>query len=225
MTTQLVICLLLSSGLSTGIIIEDFHPSVGGWISNINPMIFSRKTIDDLLNYGGYAMISAGRNPAIWSDFNLTDEMIAKRTKELIADIQSTFLYTSMFGVYDGGAERSFLLVLHNISPRREREKLVRLGEKYNQDSIIYVRRVHPVIQQLIYTTGQHQGRFVQGRGYRKLPSNSTDNYSRLELCPNDTYQFTLNFNFDQMKMLTKELLDHHQINREINRAKSQQCK
>ena len=213
MTVLLVICLVLSSGLITG---EDQHSSVGGWISNINPITFSRKTIEYLLNHGGYAMISAGRNPAIWTDFNLIDEMIAKRTEELIDDIRSTFLYTSMFGVYDGGAERSFLLVLHNISPKKEREKLIRLGEKYNQDSIIYVRQVQPVIQQLIYTTGRHQGQFVQGKGYQKLPSNTTDNYSRLEFCPNGTYQFTLNFNFDQMKIFT----DHHQTNREMNQGK-----
>ena len=79
------------------------------------------------------------------------------------------------FGVYDDGAEKSFLLVLHNISPKKEREKLLRLGEKYNQDSIIYVQ---PTIQLLIYTTG----RYVEGKGYQKLSVNTTDNYSRLEL-------------------------------------------
>lgn len=147
--------------------------------------------------------------------------MIDKRTTALIADIENNFLYSSVFGVYDGGAERSFLLVLHNISPKKEREKLLRLGEKYNQDSIIYVQQIQPTIQQLIYTTGRHRGQYVEGKGYQKLSTNTTDNYSRLELCSNDTFQFILNFNFDRMEMFANDLLDHHEINRQMNQGRS----
>ncbi len=61
-----------------------------------------------------------------------------------------------------------------------ELEEIVALGEKYNQDSIIYVKQSRPIIQQLIYTIERYQERYVEGKGYEKLPSNVTDNYVQI---------------------------------------------
>jgi hypothetical protein len=195
------------------------------WVSIMNPNTFSQKTIEYVLNNGGYAIISAGRNPAIWTDLSLSDEMIQRRTEHLIADIENTYIYSSMFGVYDGGNETSFLIILHNVLPTKELEKFMKLGEKYNQDSIIYVKQAKPTKQQLIYTTGQYQGKYVEGKGYEKLLLNVTDNYSRIQLCSNSTFQFTLNFDFNHMfidktQISTDRLIDHHNQNREANKKR-----
>jgi len=78
------------------------------------------------------------------------------------------YIYSSIFGAYDGAIEKSFIIILHNISLMGEVEEIVELGEKYNQDSIIYVKQSRPIIQQLIYTNGRYQDRYVEGKGYEK---------------------------------------------------------
>ena len=71
--------------------------SLSQWLVGINLITFPQRTLEHLLNNGGYTIISAGRNPAIWTDLNLTDRMIAKRTDSFIADIENIYLYTSVF--------------------------------------------------------------------------------------------------------------------------------
>jgi hypothetical protein len=198
---------------------------IGEWVSIVNPITFSLTTVQRLLNNGGYAIISAGRNPAIPSDVILSDAIIEQRTANLTADLTNIFLYSAILGVYDGSSETSFFITLHNQSPDQERAAVMILGEKYNQDSIIYVRRKTPTIQQLIYTTGQFKGKYVQGQGYDELLGNVTDNYSRLQICSNTSYTFTLNFNFETMiagrvAIQTRQLIDHHANNRMINQKR-----
>ena len=77
----------------------------------------------------------------------------------------------------------SSFIIIHRI---QERTIIYQLGEKYNQDSVIYVKQASPVIQQLIYTTGPLNGTYVEGQGYKILSGNVTDNYSSVQLCPND---------------------------------------
>jgi hypothetical protein len=143
----------------------------------------------------------------------------------LTADLTNIFLYTSILGVYDGGSETSFFITLHNDSPDQERSAIMALGNKYNQETIIYVRKKTPTIQQLIYTTGQYRGNYVQGLGYTELFENVTDNYSILQICPNISYRFSLNFNFETMitgriAIQTRQLIDHHSNNRMINQKR-----
>ncbi|UJR30676.1 hypothetical protein I4U23_018200 [Adineta vaga] len=207
------------------LLVTCFHPTTEEWMSSINPLTFSRKTIEHLLNNGGYAIISAGRNPAMLNDLYLSDYVIQQRTNKLIDDIKDFYIYSSIIGSYDGGIERSFFLILHNESPQDELEELFRLGEKYNQDSIIYVKKSKPVIQQLIYTTGHYRGRYVKGNGYERLQSNVTDNFSRVHLCSNITFEFTLKFNFnimyrDKIVIQTDKLLDYHHKNQQANKQR-----
>jgi len=59
--------------------------------------------------------------------------MIQKRTENWIAEIKNTYLCSSIFGVYDGGNETSFfLIILHSPLPAEELDSLVKLDEKYN---------------------------------------------------------------------------------------------
>jgi hypothetical protein len=190
----------------------------------MNPITFPNLTLINLLNNGGYAIISAGRNPA--SELDLTNEVIRERLGNLSTDLTNIYLYSNVLGMYDGYRENSFLVILHNNSPDQERTKICQLGEKYNQDSVIYVKQASPVIQQLIYTTGPLNGTYVEGQGYKILSPNATDNYSSVRLCPNDVLTFTLNFDFEQMitahnsKTKTQQLIRHHAHNRLLNRLR-----
>ncbi|CAF2124948.1 unnamed protein product [Rotaria magnacalcarata] len=187
----------------------------GIWTSIINPITYSQSSVEKLLNQGGYVMISAGRNNKLPSDQNLSDETIRERTVNLTIDLTNTYVYSSMFGVYNGDNETSFFVILHNISPDTERNVYTELGKKYNQQSIIYVKRATPTIQQLIYTTGEFSGKYVEGQGYKVLSTNITDDYSELNVCPDNIFRFTLNFNFEIMimgntRIKTRQLIDHH---------------
>ena len=193
----------------------------------MNPMVLPNMTLINLLNHGGYAILSAARNPSLsYSEFNLTDDVIRERLGNLSDDITNNFLYSNVLGKYDESLENSFLVILHNNSPDKERTLICQLGEKYNQDSVIYVRQSSPVIQQLIYTSGPLNGTYVEGQGYKILSPNVTDNYSSVRLCSNRTLTFTLNFNFDYMttmpgkKTRTQKLIRHHARNRMLNRLR-----
>jgi hypothetical protein len=193
----------------------------------MNPITFSNLTLINLLNKGGYAIVSAERNPALSSnELNLSDGIFQERLGNLSDDITNIYLYSNVLGKYDGAMENSFLIILHNNSPDQERSVIYQLGEKYNQDSVIYVKQASPVIQQLIYTTGPLNGTYVEGQGYEILSANTTDNYSSVRLCPNDVLTFTLNFNFDYMvtansnRIKTQQLFQHHARNKMVNRLR-----
>ncbi|CAF3814687.1 unnamed protein product [Rotaria sp. Silwood1] len=162
------------------------------WISIINPITYPQSAAERLLNEGGYVIISAGRNNKMLSDRNMSDEIIQERTVNLTNDLTNLYAYSSMQGVYNGDNETSFFVTLHNISPDTERSAFIQLGEKYNQESIIYVKRAIPTIQQFIYTTGVFSGKYVEGQGYEVLTTNVTDDYSELTLWPNGIFKFIL---------------------------------
>jgi hypothetical protein len=193
----------------------------------MNPITFSNATLINLLNNGGYAIISAGRKPGLSTgEFYGTDEITQERVGNLSTDITNIYLYSNVLGMYDGASENSFLIILHNDLPEQERTIIYQLGEKYNQESVIYVKQASPVIQQLIYTTGPFNGTYVEGEGYKILSGNVTDNYSSVKLCPNDVLTFTLNFNFEQMitsnnnRIKTQQLIQHHARKKIINRIR-----
>ena len=161
------------------------------------------------------------------TDLYLSDSMIEQRTMKLIDDIQDTYVYSSVIGSYDGGIEQSILLILHNESPKSELQELIQLGEKYNQDSIIYVKKSTPPVQKMVYTTGDYRGRHVRGTGYEKPLPNMTDNFSRIQLCSNGTFEFMLNFNFKYMyrnkiPFRTDQLVNYHRKNQEANKHRCQ---
>ena len=193
----------------------------------MNPVAFSNLTLINLLNSGGYAIISAGQNPALLPrEHNSTDGINQERLGNLSDDLTNIYLYSNVLGMYDGSKEDSFIVILHNDSPDQERTAIYQLGEKYYQESVIYVKQASPVIQQLIYTTGPFSGTYVEGQGYKILSGNVTDNYSTVRLCPNDVLTFTLNFDFEQMitapnnKTRTQQLVHHHARNRMLNQLR-----
>jgi hypothetical protein len=99
-------------------------------VSVLNPITYSQKHWYVCLPGGGYGIISAGRNPAIPSDVNLSDETIVERTRNLTADVTDSFVYAPIIGVYDGGREESIFFMLYNAAPRRERRLIMKTGSE-----------------------------------------------------------------------------------------------
>ena len=88
----------------------------------MNPISLSNSTLINLLNRGGYAIISPERNPtAVSGDFNLSDDAIKRRLGNLSTDLTNIYLYSNVLGKYDGSQEDSFLVILHNTLPEQER--------------------------------------------------------------------------------------------------------
>ena len=190
----------------------------------MNPTVLSNTTLLRFLDSGGYAILSADRNPALEiGEVTLTSDIFQERLGNLSNDLTNVYLYANILGSYDGAKEESFFVVLHDKSPAEERRSIFQLGEKYHQDSVIYVKRAKPVVQELIYTTGPLSGTSVEGQGYEILSGNITDNYSSVSLCPNGTVMFTLNFDFHQMvtadgvRTKSSLLVQHHARNRVRN--------
>ncbi|CAF1274885.1 unnamed protein product [Didymodactylos carnosus] len=171
------------------------------WTSIINPITYSQSAVQRLLNEGGYVLISAGRNNKMPSDRNLSDETIQERTVNLTIDLTNLYIYSTMVGVYNGDKETSFFVTLHNVSPDEERAAMIKLGQKYNQESIIYVKKATSTIQQFIYTTGEFKGKYVERQGYKVLSTDVTDDYSQSQLCPDGRFTFSLNFDFGTIIM------------------------
>lgn len=123
----------------------------------------SEKELKIILSYGKFGHISAGRNPSSPEDAKLTDEQINKRTEELRKDlIDIGYVFTQVRGNY-GGYEDSFLVMVYDA----EEKDLIVLGEKYNQESIIYV---NSGLNKMIYTTGKNKGKWYEGKGWSELP-------------------------------------------------------
>ena len=190
----------------------------------MNPTVLSNATLLQFLDSGGYAILSADRNPALETcEVSITGDMLQQRLGNLSNDLTNVYLYANILGTYDGAKEESFFVVLHDLSHAEERQRIFELGEKYHQDSVIYVKRAKPVVQELIYTTGPLSGASVEGQGYKILSGNITDNYSSVNLCPEGTVMFTLNFDFNQMvsadgaRTKSSLLIPHHARNRVRN--------
>ncbi|CAF1601308.1 unnamed protein product [Didymodactylos carnosus] len=134
------------------------------------------------------------QNSAISEDMNLTDSAIVRRTEQLIQELKRrNYIYSLLDGVYDG-LETSFFVILDKLDRHKtDRKHFLKLGRKFNQDSIIYVRDINQeslIVQQLIYTIGKYENKYIVGKGYQKLSPIDTDNYSTIKLCPNETFKF-----------------------------------
>jgi len=97
---------------------------------------------------------------------------------------------------------------------------------KYNQESVIYVgqeRHRSLVEQQLIYISGELNGTYISGNGYKVFSSSSSiiDNYSEIDVCPNNKFAFTLTFDFNylykdkrQHPIKINKVIQHHLSNK-----------
>ncbi|CAF1491749.1 unnamed protein product [Adineta steineri] len=184
--------------------IKDNSAGFNTWIKKSTDPTYTSKAFLYILNHGGYAILSAGRNPYDPYDFYLNDSAINYRREQLHNDlIEHSYLFSTIRGVYDGIEEISFLVSLFNSSLEQIYE-IVKFGIKYNQESVIYVgqeRHQSLVEQQLIYINGKFNGTYISGNGYKIFSSSSStiDNYSEIDVCPNNKFSFTLKFDFSYL--------------------------
>jgi DNA topoisomerase-1 len=152
----------------------------------------SKDELGEVLKKGKYALLSAGRNPAIDEELNLPDDEIKKRYDELEKKlIEAGYAYNKVKGKY-GEEEDSFMIMAHDA----DREHVVELGKLFNQDSVIYSEGGK---HEMIYTTGDKVGKKVEGKGHKLLPESEGDYYTQMDT-EDGGVKFSLNFNFDDVK-------------------------
>lgn len=156
--------------------------------------------LETLLESGTFALISAGRNPAIEDDTALEDKAIKERHKKLEGDlVEGGYAYSPVTGHYEG-SEDSFLVMVHDADSKHMEE----LGEKYNQDSVIYSEGGKA---QGIYTTGENKGKMVYGEGHEVTPT-ATDYFTEFSHPDGGTTKFSLNLWKDEESSRVRERSD-----------------
>lgn len=146
----------------------------------------------DIIEAGRFALVSAGMN---WkTEGDKSPEFFKERheqlKKQLVAD---GFQFTQIKGVYNGGQEDSFLVWIHDA----DREHTKKLGESYNQDSVIYGENG---VYEAHYTTGEDKGKIEetsepwvdQSDVDFSKPEYAEDFYSEIPLADGGTFRFKL---------------------------------
>lgn len=150
--------------------------------------------LSTVLASGKFALVSAGRNPNNPQDVALTDDQIQKRYSDLKNDlVGGGYAYSGVAGKYEGSTEDSFLVMVHDA----DRDELVKIGAKYNQDSIIYADsgKYHA-----IYTTGANQGKEATGAAWHTLPDSAPDNYTAYHHPDGSVTKFSLDINWGKLQ-------------------------
>lgn len=152
-----------------------------------------------LLENGVIGLMSAGRNPENSKDMVLSDIAITNRHESLRADlIRLGFRFIPTKGKYGGEPEDSFMVMIPDIA----RKDLQFLGEKYNQDSVIYSDHNK---NEMIFTTGKNKGLRHEGTGFEVLSDDAKDFYTEIDT-PHGKKKFTLSFRPDLIKALFRSM-------------------
>ncbi len=146
-----------------------------------------------------FGLISAGRNPKREADE--PEETFVKRHEQLRADLAALgYVYTQVLGSY-GEFEDSFLVMAHDA----DRDPLVELGRKYNQDSIIWTDRG---TNHMIYTTDSTDddgnpiaaGSYLKGEGFEEISLEEGDFFTEVYLKGSGANaRFSLNFEWGDL--------------------------
>lgn len=169
--------------------VERGKPGEGGEIR------LSKQEVGILLKKGVYGLISAGKNPNLEPEMSQADQY--RRDLKLKADLVKMGLkFVRVKGNYDG-EEDSFMVLTPNIT----RGELEHLGQKYNQDSVIYSEHGQ---HQMVFTTGEHKGEHLKGGGFEYKPE--ADNYYTELQTPRGKVKFSLNFNWEEYYKAMREL-------------------
>jgi len=159
----------------------------------------TKAELAEILKTGKYALISAGKNPNHEEDRQLDDNTVNERYKSLESDLKTDgFTYTKVKGHY-GGEEDSFLVMIHDA----DKEHVSKLGEKYNQDSVIYSEGGK---HEMLYTTGKNKGQKHDGSGFQEK-QDAEDYYTELAHPEGGKTKFSLNFDFDSLAPAIKKAL------------------
>jgi ppGpp synthetase/RelA/SpoT-type nucleotidyltranferase len=154
------------------------------------------KEVEHVLKSGKYALISAGRNWRSSKELSMSPDSpeFKKRTEELKKELISKgYSFTDAQG-YSSGGEPAFLVMCHDA----EREEMIELGRKFNQDSVVYGENG---AQERHYTTGELVGKVAVGKGYDE---NVKDNEEHTRLKTSDGKELSFKLNFDTKNLKSK---------------------
>jgi hypothetical protein len=150
-----------------------------------------KEELHKILGSGYYSIVSGGRNGQDPKEKALKpdDPFFQERNLSLRDDLERAGLkYTEVVGHYDekdpSATESSFLVfhdgrdltpktansfMVHHRGPRdfSATRTLDRLGEKYNQDSVLHSRAGRNLV---VFTTGKHRGKKCGGKGWKEAP-------------------------------------------------------
>ena len=93
--------------------------------------------------------------------------------------------------------------MVHHNGTVSDYQRISRLGEKYNQDSVIHGHKGH---QECQFTTGAHKGTFVGGDGFEYKPT-ADDYFTEVHLAEGEVTKFALNFNWGDYHKLDDAVL------------------
>lgn len=142
-----------------------------------------------LLRNGKFALISAGRNPRLESEMSEAEQK-ARHGKLRDRLVEDGFAFSRVEGHYEG-REDSFLVMVHDA----ERDYVKQIGKEFNQDSVIYAEGGK---QELHYTTGEHTGKRIEGKGFEEKPE-AADFYTRIVHPDGAHTKFALSFDWERM--------------------------
>jgi hypothetical protein len=151
----------------------------------------TKAELQELLATGRFALVSAGPNPKVDADKNLSEQEVKERHTQLGNQLRDAgYCYTNVTGHY-GGIEDSYLVMVHDA----ERDDVRKLGETFHQDSVIYAEHGK---WEMHYTFGEHAERNEMhvGEGWQEVPD-ADDFFTVVRHPDGTTTKFTLNFDFD----------------------------
>jgi len=150
-----------------------------------------KEELHKTLNEGYYSLVSGGKNGNDSKEKGMKpdDPFFRERHLALRDDLEKNGLrYTEVVGHYDDqnpkNTESTFLVfhdgknltdktagkfLVHHRSPRdfSTTRLLDRLGEKYNQDSVLHSRAGRNL---MVFTTGKNRGKKCGGKGWKEAP-------------------------------------------------------
>lgn len=163
---------------------ERAEPGKGGEIT------LTQAEVAIMLKKGVFGLISAGRNPNDAEDKQLSDSDITMRYEKLKQDLVDKGLkFCKVRGKYEGLEEDTLMVMTPDMQP----EEALELGERYHQDSVIYVDHCQNTMH---YTTGQHKGERNIGEGFDNLPEAQEDYYTEIKTTEGKKLKFILHFDF-----------------------------
>ncbi len=153
----------------------------------------TEQEVKDILDVGRYALVSAGKNPNLEAD--MSPEAQAERHGQLRQRlVKEGFQFTQVLGKY-GDEEDSFLVMVHDA----DRDHVIKIGEDYNQDSIIYGENG---THEMHFTTGEHKGKFEVSKAWNDQ-SDADDYYTEVKQPDGSSYKFNIDLQFDESKYKT----------------------
>lgn len=151
---------------------------------------FSSDEFFTLLQKGDYAIISAGKNLNSPADARLTKAQLEMRSQNLESELKLIKVKFHKVTGHYGVLEESFFVA----SKAEQEPTFIRLGEKFNQESIILGSRG---LQKMVYTTGKDKGYAQTGAGMVIAVKGPKD-FTEIMTTDGKKIRFSLNFDFDK---------------------------